>query len=247
MALFNWVKPDERKTSIVADAVGDLFGPRTILHALEEAVPRYVSDVDQGTLIYPACKRTRSDKDGDVRSVWDQTRLEAIRYVVMVPGREFDLLIEPARQLEMIDAYLLQRPHGDTVIDFTGTSFADFSIAILAGLNWLRHCAQLAKVLPAQQVGTIRNFRRIVTLAQRWWLMEGAAERCSHLLARAEKPPLMLFLVWSEYTRLAKQVASAAVFGSSNDRAARLGALPADVIPRFEAAQDPADLLDSRC
>jgi hypothetical protein len=245
MALFNWVKPDERKTSIVADAVGDHSGPRTILHALEEAVPRYVSDVDQGTLIYPACKRTRADKDGDVRSVWDQTRLEAIRYVMMVPGREFGLLIEPARQLDMIDAYLRQRPHVDTVIDFTGTSTIDFSIAILAGLNWLRHCAQLAAVLPAQQVGTLRNFRRVVILAQRWWLMEGAPERCDHLLASGEKPPLMLYLVWSEYTRLAKQVASAAVFGPSSDRAARLGALPADVIPRFEAAQDPTDLLDN--
>jgi hypothetical protein len=245
MALFNWVKPDERKTSTVStDAVGDRFGPRAILHALEEAVPRYVSDVDQGTLIYPACKRTLSDKDGDVRSVWDQTRLEAIRYVMMVPGQEFELLIEPTRQLHMIDAYLLQRPHAETVIDFTGIASADFSIAIVAGLNWLRHCAKLAEVLPAQQAGTIRNFRRIVALAQRWWLMEGAVERCSHLLASDEKPPLMLYLVWSEYTRLAKQVASAAVFGPSNDRAARLGALPADVIPRFEAAQDPTDLLD---
>jgi hypothetical protein len=55
-----------------------------------------------------------------VRSVWDQTRLEAMRCVMTVPGREFELLIEPNRQLDMIDAYLLQRPHGDTVIDFTG-------------------------------------------------------------------------------------------------------------------------------
>jgi hypothetical protein len=246
MALFNWVKPKERKTpKAVPDAVGDRFGPRAILRALEEAVPRYLNDIDHGKLIYPACKRTLSDKDGDVRSIWDQTRLEAIRYVVMVPGHEFGLLIEPARQLDMIDAYLLQRPHADTVIDFTGASSADFSIAILAGLNWLRHCAQLVEVLPAQQSGTIRNFRRVVTLAQRWWLMEGAVERCSHLLASSEKPPLMLYLIWSEYTRLAKRVASAAVFGPSNDRAARLGALPADIILRFDAAQDPTDLLDN--
>jgi len=245
MALFNWVKPSDRKTSrVLPDAVGNLSGPRATLLALEEAVPRYVNDIDQGRLIYPACKRTLSDKDGDVRSVWDQTRLEAIRYAMMVPGREFELLIEPARQLEMIDAYLLQRPHADIVIDFTGNSPANFSIAILAGLNWLRHCAQLAKVLPAQQSGTLRNFRRVVTLAQRWWLTEGAAERCSQLLASGETPPLMLYLVWSEYTRLAKQIASATVFGPSNDRAATLGASPADVIPRFEAAQDPTDLLD---
>jgi hypothetical protein len=75
--------------------------------------------------------------------------------------------------------------------------------------------------------------------------MEGAAQRCSRLLATGEKPPLMLYLVWSEYTRLAKQVASAAVFGPSSDRAARLGALPHDVVSRFEAAQDPADLSNS--
>ena len=244
MALFG-LKPKERKTpQVLTEAVGDLSDPRTLVLALEEAVPRYVNDIDQGRLIYPACKRTLSDKDGDVRSVWDQTRLEAIRYAMMVPGREFELLIEPARQLEMIDAYLLQRPHADTVIDFTGIASADFSIAILAGLNWLRHCAQLAKVPPATHSGTLRNFIRVVTLAQRWWLTEGAAERCSQLLASGETPPLMLYLVWSEYTRLAKQIASATVFGPSNDRAARLGALPADVIPRFEAAQDPTDLLD---
>jgi hypothetical protein len=243
MALFDWVKPTERTTSkVIADDVGNLFGPRAILRALEEAVPRYVNDIDQGKLIYPACKRSLSDPDGDVRSVWDHTRLEAIRYVVMVPGREFELLIEPTRQLEMLDAYLLQRPHDDTVIDFTGVTSANFSIAILAGLNWLRHCAQLAEVPIAEQSGTLRKFRRVVTLAQQWWLFEGATERCSQLLADGEKPPLMLYLVWSEYTRLAKQIAAAAVFGRSRDHSAELSAPPADDIRSFETAQDPNDL-----
>jgi hypothetical protein len=246
MALFDWVKPAERTTSkVIADDVGDRFSPRVILRALEEAVPRYLNDVDQGKLIYPACKRTLSDPDGDVRSVWDHTRLEAIRYVMMVPGREFELLIEPARQLEMIDAYLLQLPHDDTVIEFTSVTTKNFSIAILAGLNWLRHCAQLAEVPIADQSGTLRKFRRVVTLAQQWWLFEGVAERCSQLLANGEKPPLMLYLVWSEYTRLAKQIAAAAVFGRSNDHSEKLSALPADTIRDFESAQDPNDLLNN--
>ncbi len=46
-----------------------------------------------------------------LRSVWDSTRLEAMRYVMVVPGREFDLLSGPLRQIEMIDAYLFQRAH----------------------------------------------------------------------------------------------------------------------------------------
>jgi hypothetical protein len=142
----------------------------------------------------------------------------------------------------MIDAYLFQRPHADTVIDFTGTATVDFCIAMVAGLNWLTHCAQLAGVDRARQSGTIRHFRKLVTLAQRWWLTEGAGERCAQLLAAGAQPPLMLYLIWSEYTRLAKPIAEVAIFGASLNRSTKLVALPADLIPRFEAARDPGDL-----
>ena len=221
------------------------FGPDVILDELGKRVPRYLDEVDQGKLIYPACKRTLSDLDGDVRSVWDHTRLEAMRYVMMVPGREFELLSGPARQIEMMDAYLFQRPHGETVVDFTGNATADFTIAILAGLNWLAHCAQLSGVHPAKQLGTIRNFRKVVALAHRWWSSDGAAERCGELLTSGKEPPLMLYLIWSDYTRLSKQIAAAAIFGSSINRSAKLVALPADIITRFEAAQEPVDLLNT--
>jgi len=162
-----------------------------------------------------------------------------------VPGRDFGLLSTPARQIEMIDAYLFQRPHEDTVIDFTGTTTADFAIAILAGLNWMTHCAQLSGVQRTQQSGTIRNFRKLVTLAQQWWLTDGAVERCGQMLASGAQPPLMLYLIWSEYTRLAKQITAAAIFGSSIERSAKLVALPANLIPRFETARDPGDLSDT--
>ena len=94
MALFDWVKPTERIASkVIADDVGAHSGPRMILRSLEEAVPRYINDIDQGKLIYPACTRALSDPDGDARSVWDHTRLEKrCAYVIMVPGREFELL-----------------------------------------------------------------------------------------------------------------------------------------------------------
>ena len=52
----------------------------------------------------------------------------------------------------------------------------------------------------------------------------------------------MLYLIWSEYARLAKPVAEAAIFGASLGRSTKLVALPADLIPRFEAARDPGDL-----
>ncbi len=242
--LFDWLRSKGQlfRSPAAKQPPGGLAQPDALFEDLHQRVPRYLADVDQGKLIYPACKRTLSDVDGDVASVWDHTRLEAMQYVMAVPGQQFGLLTAPARQIEMIDAYLFQRPHENTVIDFTGTATADFSIAILAGLNWTTHCADLAGVPPSRQFGTIRNFRKLVTLAQRWWLTEDAIERCGQMLANREQPPLMLNLIWSEYTRLAKQIAAAAIFGDSIDRSAKLVALPVDLIPRFEAAKDPGEL-----
>jgi hypothetical protein len=239
--LFDWWHSRKLK-SAGNELQSGLLRPQAILEDLDKRVPQYLADTDQGKLIYPACKRTLSDVDGDVGRIWDHTRLEAMRYVMVVPGREFELLSGPARQIEMINAYLAQRPHGETVIDFTGTAAADFAIAIVAGLNWLTHCAQLAGVDPTQQSGTIRHFRRIVALAQLWWLNEGAVERCGQMLAHGEQPPLMLYLIWSEYTRLSKSIAAAAIFGPSIGRSEKLIALPAGLIPRFEAAKDPKEL-----
>lgn len=245
--MFEWLisrKPFSRKPAATAPLRG-FVAPDRLLEDLARRVAKYLDDSDQGKLIYPACKRTLSDADGDVAAVWDHTRLEAMRYVIAVPGHEAGLLTDAARQLEMIDAYLFHRPHADTVIDFTGTATADFCTAIVAGLNWLTHCAQLAGVDPARQSGTLRHFRKLVTLAQQWWLTEGAGERCARLLSDGEQPPLMLYLVWSEYTRLAKPIAEAAILGTSPNRSTKLVALPADLIPRFAAARDPADLSGS--
>src|SRR5713226_9542902 len=196
-----------------------VFGPQAILQELDKRVPQYLDDVDQGKLIYPACKRAPSDPHGDVRSIWDHTRLEAIRYVTMVPRREFELLAEPARQPDMLEAYLRQRPPEDIVIEFTGSTISDLAIAIVAGFNWLNHCAVLVAADRDKFSGTLSNFRKVTVLAQQWWAMEGANERCSQMLAARGKPPLMLYLIWTEYTRLAKQVAAAACFGSSIERA----------------------------
>jgi hypothetical protein len=245
--LFDWWKSRKPPVEKSADkaTIGGFFGPHVILEELGNCVPRYLDDVDHGKLIYPACKRALSDLDGDVRSVWDHTRLEAMRYLMMVPGAEFEFLTSADRQIEMMNAYLFQRPHDETVIEFTGKATTDFAIAILAGLNWLTHCAKLSGVDPSLQSGTIRNFRKIVTLAHTWWLTDGAIERSRQLLADGKQPPLMFYLIWSDYTRLAKHVAAAAVFGSSINRAGKLVALPADHIVRFGAAQDPLELDDS--
>ena len=92
-------------------------------------------------------------------------------------------------------------------------------------------------------------------------MIEGAGQRCSDMLARREQPPLMIYLVWSDYTRLAKDIASAAIFGSPADHSekeqrhyfsqplAGASAEPGKTVAMFtvsadrlKRAQDPDDL-----
>jgi hypothetical protein len=238
-----------------------LDDPGAFLKALEKVVPGYLDSVDKHDLIYPACTRKPGDTHRSVRAVWEHTRLEAMRYVMMVPGRDAELLIGPARQPDMMEAFLRQLPHENTVIDFTGVATEDIGMAIYAGFNWLTHCASLAGVHPEKFTRTLTNFRKVVRLAQNWWDMEGAGPRYQQMLTERKKPPLMLYLAWSEYTRLAKEIACAAVYGTSIERAmeqdrerltrefaerpeeltAALAALAATV-DRLAKAEDPEEL-----
>jgi hypothetical protein len=224
MDWFGWQLPKDRAHRHAP------FGPKTLLQDLDTRVPRYLDDVDQGRLVYPACKRASSDAAGEIGSIWDHTRLEAMRYVMAVPARAFELMAEPARQGEMLEAYLRQRPHEDTVIEFTGITMSDIAIAVFAGLAWLNHCATLVEVKREKFLGTLSTFRKVAVLAQKWWATEGAETRCHQMVGEHQTPPLMLYLVWLEYTRLAKEIASAARSQSPVDRAA------------FEAARDPGEL-----
>jgi hypothetical protein len=236
MGWFGW-----RAKAPVADTPA-LSGPQAILEDLGKRVPQHIEDADQGRLVYPACQQAISSAD-DVRAIWDRTRLEAMRYLVMLPGREFELLAEPARQSEMFEAFLRQQPHDDTVIDFTGSTMSDIAIAIFAGFNWLNHCAVLAAVEREKFSGTLQHFRKLVVLAQQWWATEGAGPRCRQMIEAGEKPPLMLYLVWTDYTRLAKEVAAAGL-----SRAIDRGAAPADLdalmqtMVRLQHAGEPDDL-----
>jgi hypothetical protein len=237
MSWFGWLAKDQDAQKTAPP------GPQAILEDLARRVPQYVNDADQGKLTYPACKQIISSA-ADVRAVWDHTRLEAVRYLVMLPGREFGLLAEPARQPEMLGAFLRQQPHDDTVIDFTGSTMSDISIAIFAGFNWLNHCAVLGAAEREKFSGTLQHFRKLVVLAQQWWATEGADLRCRQMIAAGEKPPLMLYLVWTDYTRLAKEIAAAGLSraiersaGSENHQAL------VQMTARLEQADEPDDLL----
>jgi hypothetical protein len=218
-----------------------LSGPQAILADLDKRVPQYIADADQEKLVYPACKRTVANAD-EVRAVWDHTRLEAMRYVMMVPGRGFERLIEPASQSDLLNAFLRQPPHEDTVIDFTGAAMNDIAIGVFAGFNWLNHCAVLAGADRDNFSGMLHRFRKLVIVGQQWWAMEGAGPRCDQMLANGEKPPLMLVLIWTDYTRLAKEVAAAVLARAISGAAPEQRAALAQAMIALQRADDPDDL-----
>jgi len=184
-------------------------GPHTLLDDIEKRGKKYLDDVDTGKFISPACKRTASDTACDEAAIADHTRLEAFRYLLMVPRREFTLLADPEQQAALLDGYLRQLPHEETVVEFTGVTHADLAIAIIAGFNWLVHCAVLAGANPNQFYGTLRNFRRVASTAQKWWAADGAKERYAEMLQAQQEPPLFLNLVWADYGRMANEIATA--------------------------------------
>jgi hypothetical protein len=184
-------------------------GPQTLLDDIEKRGRQYLADVDDGKLILPACKRTASDAGNEEAAIAEHTRLEAFRYLLAVPRNEFRVLADPEQQAAILDGYLRQLPHEDTVIEFTGVTNADLAIAIIAGFNWLVHCAVLAGANPNQFYGTLRNFRRVASTAQKWWAADGAKQRYAEMLQAGEEPPLFLNLVWSDYSRMATEIATA--------------------------------------
>lgn len=191
------------------EAVTPLDVPHALLADIEKRGKLYLEDVDTGKLISPACRRTATDRGFDRDQIAEHTRLEAFRYLLMVPRREFTLLADPDRQREVLEGYLRQIPHENTVIEFTGVTHADIAIAIIAGFNWLIDCAVHAGADPKHFYGALRNFRRTVSSAEKWWAADRAPERYREMLNAGENAPLFLNLVWADYGRMAEEIANA--------------------------------------
>ena len=82
-------------------------------------------------------------------------------------------------------------------------------VARIGGITpWLK-CAHLAGADPKEFYGALRNFRRVASTAQKWWASDGAKERYEEMLAAQQEPPLFLNLVWSDYGRMAAEIAAA--------------------------------------
>ena len=127
---------------------------------------------------------------------------EGTTQFVVNRGFEKCLSLYPMKSWEPIFARISQLNDFDPEVRqfsryfLNGATMADLAIAIVAGFNWLNHCATLVEVNRERFSGTLRTFRKIAVLAQQWWATEGADARCSQMLDGRQTPPLMLYLVW---------------------------------------------------
>ena len=196
--------------------------PHALLSDIAKQGRQYLDEADSGKWVYPACKRTGPDAGADSERIGNHTRLEAMRYLLAVPRGEFRLLGDPDSQIAILEAYLRQLPHDETVIEFTGNTMSDLAISVIAGFNWLIHCASLAGADRKSFLGTLNHFRRVAMAAGKWWAMEGAKERYAQLLQSGQEPPLFLYLVWADYGRLAGEIATACAGRRAPDLASPL-------------------------
>jgi hypothetical protein len=110
--------------------------------------------------------------------------------------------------------------------------------------------------------GAVETFEKDCANAYGWWQKEGVGPRAYSLLSHGERPPLMIYVLWHETNRLAKEISTACIFGSSHEngfaslfQAAR-EKFPDDpkranewidefkaAFERVRAANDPDDLL----
>jgi hypothetical protein len=101
-----------------------------------------------------------------------------VRYLLTVPRGEFRLLAEPSSQPAILDGYLRQLPHDETVIEFTGNTMSDLAISVIAGFNWAQSLRRPCRRRTAAHFpGTLNHFRRVCDVGeQKWWEMKGAKE-----------------------------------------------------------------------
>ena len=217
----NWWPFAKETATATATATATLDVPHALLADIEKRGKQYLDDIDNGKFITPACKRRASDAGCDEAAIADHTKLEAFRYLLAVPRNEFRIIADPEQQAALLDSYLRQLPHEDTVIEFTGATNADIAIAVIAGFNWLVHCAVLAGANPNQFYGTLRNFRRGASAAHKWWAADGAKQRYAEMLQARQEPPLLLNLVWTDYSRMATEIATAHAARRAADNPAR--------------------------
>jgi hypothetical protein len=110
--MFDWLR--KRKSARTAQfdaAVGNLFGPIALAESIITNFNEYTLAVNAKQFSIPAWKRKLEEPRSSVREVWQDTRTEALTALLLHGRRDWDYLTGPVHQLELMETYVIGRPH----------------------------------------------------------------------------------------------------------------------------------------
>jgi hypothetical protein len=228
MGLFDFLKPKDQATETATPKAGNLLRAQAITTAIEAQaltaaitrnVPKYLMDVKLGRCRAPACARRPGEPRGNVHDIWEDTRSEALVPLLNHGGSNTLALCRPARQRELFHAFIHDRPHLKFPDVPTGEEVPDTIQAVSQCLTYLRDQCLKAKTSYNVYVGALEGFEKECATANDWWQKQSDGPTADLPLLHDARPPLMIYILWRETTRLAKEIATASIYGPSLEKA----------------------------
>jgi hypothetical protein len=173
---------------------------------LQDEIRAYSAAVVSNKFRVPACKRTRGEPRGSLREIWEDTRLEAMQRLMehgaagiddLASAEEQRVLSEALRQIDKGPQNRIW-PAGDALRDTISETFCT--------LNYLQdRCIELGIPTASARKSFIERCEFVSLWQQN--------SKVYQSLFPNHKLPTIFSILWDEVTRLAKEIAVAAVFG----------------------------------
>src|SRR6266498_2919830 len=106
--MFGWFKRKDRQLSPELMALADkLIGAQALAVAIAESVRDYAIAIENRQIEFPAYRR----KNSNVQTIWEDTRVEAMRAMFGFGLSDLSLLADLRRQAELFRVFVDGRPH----------------------------------------------------------------------------------------------------------------------------------------
>jgi hypothetical protein len=187
-----------------------------VASTLSEKLRRYRLSVQSNEFRTPASTRLRGEPRGNVRDVWEDTRLEAMQRLSEHGSVKFADLASADRQSALFDVLRKLDKPPKYPIALTGDAGIDTVSASFCALGYLRDKCLEAGTTTEVTTSALESFLTRCEFAGICWQ---ETRRGHHLLGAGYSPPMMFSIIWDEVTRLSKEIAVATIIGSPLEKA----------------------------
>jgi hypothetical protein len=187
-----------------------------VASTLSEKLRRYRFSVQSHEFRAPASTRLRGEPRGNVRDVWEDTRLEAMQRLSEHGSVKFADLASADRQSTLFDVLRKLDKPPKYPIASTSDAVIDTVNAPFCALDYLRDRCLEAGTTTEVTASALESFLTRCEFAGICWQETRPGH---HLLGADYSPPTMFSIIWDEVTRLSKEIAVATIIGSPLEKA----------------------------